>query len=66
MLSNIGRGAGAYQSEAKAAVEATPKEFDYLDFHENERRLQELTRPGNLDRFKSLLQDKPQSNDIYP
>ena len=42
-----------------------PKEFDYLDFSENEKRLQELTRPGNLDRFKNLLSDEPRA-DIYP
>lgn len=44
---------------------AKPKEYDYLDFSENERRLQELTRPGNLDRFKNLLSDEPRA-DIYP
>lgn len=44
---------------------AKPKEYDYLDFSENEKRLQQLTRPGNLDRFKNLLSDEPRA-DIYP
>lgn len=42
-----------------------PKEFDYLDFSENEKRLQQLTRPGNLDRFKNLLGDESRA-DIFP
>ena len=40
-----------------------PKDYDYLDFEENERRLKELTQPGKLDRFKSLLDNK---DDIFP
>ena len=39
-----------------------PKEYDYLDFEANERRLKELTQPGKLDRFKNLLRD----DDIRP
>ena len=39
-----------------------PKEYDYLDFEANERRLKELTQPGKLDRFKNLLRD----DDIQP
>lgn len=33
-----------------------PKEYDYLDFEENERKLQEL-KAKELDRFKSMFND---------
>lgn len=38
----------------QAPVEKPPKEYDYLDFEENERKLQEL-KEKELARFKNLL-----------
>lgn len=39
-------------------VEVAPqksKEFDYLDYEENEKRLKDLLNNNNLDRFRSLV-----------
>lgn len=32
-----------------------PREYDYLDFEDNERRLEQLKTQNDLNRFKSLL-----------
>lgn len=47
------------RQNAPPPVEKPPKEYDYLDFEENERKLKEL-KEKELSRFKSLLNSHPE------
>lgn len=42
-----------------------PKEYDYLDFEDNERRLEQLKTQNDLNRFKSLLDSNAQKEDPF-
>ena len=43
---------GTYQQELKK-----PQEYDYLDYKENENRLQQLQQELDLNRFKNLFDE---------